>query len=132
MDGRGPDPPGAPPHYLLPVAGRLVAGFGDATAGRPQSRGIAIAARAAAQVVSPGPGRVAFAGPYQGYGLIVIIDHGGGWVSLITGLAQLDTKVGRDLVAGSPLGQAGPGRPILSLELRHQGQPVNPLDFLRG
>jgi len=127
-----PAPTGVPQHYLLPVAGRLVAGFGAAAAGRSQSRGIAIATRGAAQVVAPGAGRVAFAGPYQGYGLIVIIDHGGGWVSLVTGLAQLDVKVGRDLVPGSPLGQAGPGRPVLTLELRHQGQPVNPLDFLRG
>lgn len=124
-------PSNAPAQYLLPVSGRLVAGFGAMTPDQVLSRGISIASRGGAQVVAPGAGRVAFAGPYQGYGTIVIIEHGGGWTSLVTGLAVLDTRVGRDLVAGSPVGQAGPGRPVLSLELRKDGTPVNPLDFLK-
>jgi len=121
----------APMPYLLPVTGRLVAGFGDAGAGRAQSRGISLAARPGAQAVAPGAGRVAFAGPYQGYGSIVIIEHGGGWTSLVTGLATLDARVGQMVIAGAPLGRAGPGRPVLSLELRKDGAPLNPLDFLR-
>ncbi len=124
-------PTNAPVQYLLPVSGRLVTGFGASAPGQVQSRGISIAARGSAQVVAPAAGRVVFAGPYQGYGTIVIIEHGGGWTSLVTGLSVLDTRVGRDLVAGSPLGQAGPGRPVLSLELRKDGAPVNPLDFLK-
>ena len=124
-------PSNAPAQYLLPVSGRLVTGFGTSVPGQVQSRGISIAARGSAQVVAPAAGRVVFAGPYQGYGTIVIIEHGGGWTSLVTGLSVLDTRVGRDLVAGSPLGQAGPGRPVLSLELRKDGAPVNPLDFLK-
>ncbi len=88
-------PANAPVPYLLPVTGRLVAGFGDAGAGRAQSRGISLAARPGAQAVAPGAGRVAFAGPYQGYGSIVIIEHGGGWTSLVTGLATLDARWGR-------------------------------------
>ena len=124
-------PANAPMPYLLPVTGRLVAGFGDAGAGRAQSRGISLAARPGAQAVAPGAGRVAFAGPYQGYGAIVIIEHGGGWTSLVTGLATLDARVGQMVIAGAPLGRAGPGRPVLSLELRKDGAPLNPLDFLR-
>ena len=116
---------------LLPVQGRLVAGFGADLPGQPRSRGVAIAAQAGAQVISPGAGRVAFAGAYRGFGQIVIVDHGGGWTSLVTGLAQLDVGVGNELVAGSPLGSAGPGRPVVTLELRHDGQPVNPLDFAK-
>lgn len=125
-------PPSAPVRYLLPVTGRLVAGFGEAAPGQPRSRGISIAAGSGAQAVAPAAGRVVFAGPYQGYGNIVIIEHGGSWTSLVTGLAQLDARVGQQVVAGSPLGQAGPGRPVLSLELRHAGEPVNPLEFLRS
>lgn len=124
-------PSNAPEQYLLPVSGRLVTGFGASGPGQIQSRGISIASRGGAQVVAPAAGRVVFAGPYQGYGTIVIIEHGGGWTSLVTGLTVLDTRVGRDLVAGSPLGQAGPGRPVLSLELRKDGTPVNPLEFLK-
>lgn len=127
-----PAPSNAPSRYLLPVAGRLVAGFGTTAPGQAQSRGISILAGGGAQVVAPGAGRVAFAGPYRGYGLIVIIEHGGGWTSLVTGLAQLDCRVGDQLVAGGSLGRAGPDRPLLTLELRRQGQPVNPLDFIRG
>ncbi|MFN3516043.1 MAG: murein hydrolase activator EnvC family protein [Novosphingobium sp.] len=124
-------PTNAPAQYLLPVSGRLVAGFGAVGEGRVQSRGISLAARGGAQVVAPGGGRVVFAGPYRGYGTIVIIEHGGGWTSLVTGLAALDTRVGRAVLAGSPLGTAGPGRPVITLELRKDGAPLNPLDYLR-
>ncbi|MFT4028071.1 MAG: peptidoglycan DD-metalloendopeptidase family protein [Novosphingobium sp.] len=126
-----PPPPPVPvlglARYTLPVDGRLVGGFGD-----PGSRGIAIAARANAQVVAPGGGRVVFAGPYRGYGKIVIIEHVGGWTSLVTGLFQLDARVGEVLIAGAPLGLAGPGQPVLTLELRHAGTPVDPLQQLRN
>ena len=118
------------PEYQLPVDGRLTAGFGEAVQGSPKSRGVAIAPRAGAQAVAPSAGRVVFAGPYQGFGSIVIIDHGGGWTSLVTGLAQLDTRVGEVLVSGSPLGTAGAGRPVIGLELRQGGTPVNPLDLV--
>ena len=125
-------PSDAPARYLLPVAGRLVSGFGIVGAGQAQSRGISILAQSGAQVVAPGAGRVAFAGPYRGYGLIVIIEHSGGWTSLVTGLSQLDCWAGEQLVAGGSLGQAGPGSPLLTLELRRQGSPVNPLDFIHN
>ena len=118
--------------YQLPLAGRLVAGFGDLQPGLPRSRGISIAARAGAQAVAPAAGRVAFAGPYRGYGNIVIIEHPGGWTTLVTGLGQLDAQIGQRLVAGSPLGVAGPGKPLVGLELRRNGEPVNPLDLIRA
>lgn len=121
-----------PPGYMLPLAGRLVSGFGDAGPGRPASRGISLAVRGGAQAVAPAAGRVVFAGPYRGFGLIVIVEHAGGWTSLVTGLAVLDVRVGQQLVTGAPLGTAGPGRPVLSLELRQNGRAVNPLDYVRG
>ena len=117
--------PTALPGFVLPVTGRLIAGFGAA------SRGITLQARAQAQVIAPAAGRVAFADTYAGFGHIVIIDHPGGWTSLVTGLAALTVRVGDALVAGAPLGQAGAGRPQLTLELRKDGTPVNPLDQLR-
>ena len=124
-------PPAGLPAYVLPASGRLVAGFGAMPQGLPRTRGIVLAVRQGAQAVAPAPGRVAFAGPYRGYGMIVIIEHPGGWTSLVTGLAQLDTRVGDSLVIGSPLGIAGAGRPLLTLELRRAGQAVNPLDYIR-
>jgi septal ring factor EnvC (AmiA/AmiB activator) len=127
----GAAPTGPAPQFLLPVQGRIVAGFGASAPGAPVSRGIGIAARAAAQAIAPGAGRVVFAGPYAGYGQIVIVDHGGGWTSLVSGLGQLGVRVGDLVVAGSPVGSAGPGRPVVTIELRHDGQAVNPLDYAR-
>ena len=122
---------GPPPQpYLLPVAGRTIAGFGALEDGGASS-GVTLAPRPGAQVVAPARGRVVFAGPYRGFGEIVIIDHDGGWTSLVTGLARLDVRVGDRLVGGSPLGIAGASAPAISLELRRDGKPVNPLQFIR-
>jgi septal ring factor EnvC (AmiA/AmiB activator) len=121
-------PPPTP--YLLPVAGRTVAGFG-VSGDTGTSNGITLAPRGGAQVVAPAAGRVAFAGPYRGYGRIVIVEHDGGWTSLVTGLARVDVRVGDRLVAGAPLGVAGQGQPTVSLELRRENEPVNPLQYLR-
>ena len=119
----------APPApYLLPVTGRTVLGFG-ASRGSAESSGLTLAPRPGAQVVAPAAGRVAFAGPYRGYGRIVIVEHADGWTSLVTGLARADVAVGDVLVAGAPLGIAAQARPEITLELRRDGQPVDPLRF---
>ncbi|MGZ3259533.1 MAG: murein hydrolase activator EnvC family protein, partial [Croceibacterium sp.] len=121
-------PPPSP--YFLPVAGRTVTGFGVAGASGVSS-GLTLAPRPGAQVVAPAGGRVAFAGPYRGYGRIVIVEHEGGWTSLVTGLARVDVRVGDRLVGGAPLGVAGQGQPQVSLELRRDNEPVNPLQYVR-
>ncbi|MEO6388243.1 MAG: peptidoglycan DD-metalloendopeptidase family protein [Croceibacterium sp.] len=124
----------APPApYLLPVTGRTIAGFGarsDSAPGAEPSRGLTLAPRAGAMVVAPAAGRVAFAGTYRGYGRIVIVEHPGGWTSLVTGLARTDVAVGDQLVAGAPLGVAAQAVPEITLELRHGGEAVNPLRFV--
>lgn len=125
-----PAPRARPPApYQLPVTGRVVTGFGAPLAAG-LSAGVTLAPRARAQVVAPAAGRVAFAGPYRGYGSIVIIGHAGGWTSLVTGLDSVDARVGDELVGGAPLGRAGPGRPAITLELRQGTEPVNPLPFV--
>ncbi|MDE1468175.1 murein hydrolase activator EnvC family protein [Aurantiacibacter sp. D1-12] len=115
--------------YILPVSGRTVTGFG-APSGSGLSQGLTLAPLDGAQVVAPADGRVAFAGPYRGYGQIVIIEHAGGFTSLITGLARSDVRVGVEVVGGAPLGVAGPDRPTVTLELRKDGEPVNPVLFV--
>ena len=73
-----------------------------------------------------------FAAAYHGFGDIIILDHSGGWTSLVTGLGRLDVRVGDMLVGGAPLGIAAPGMAGgVTLELRHDGQPVNPLEQMR-
>ena len=119
-----------PSGYQLPVAGRVVAGFGAITSGGIRNEGVTFATRPAAQVVAPASGRVAFAGSYRGYGQIVILEHPGGWITLVTGLARASVAVGDRLVGGAPLGVAGPSRPTISLELRRAGEAVNPMEYL--
>jgi septal ring factor EnvC (AmiA/AmiB activator) len=115
--------------WMLPVSGRIVNGFG-ATERGSRSMGVTLAPAASAQIVAPAAGRIAFAGDYRGYGRIVIIDHEGGWTTLITNLGRLDVAVATRVVQGSPLGLAGPGRPTVTVELRKDGVPLNPLAFI--
>lgn len=115
---------------MPPVEGRTLTGFGEPGSGGLRSRGLTLAPRPSAQVVSPAAGRVAFSGPYRGFGRIVIIEHGNGWTSLVTGLARSTVEVGSSLVAGSPLGIAAGRNPAITLELRHRGNPVNPLRYM--
>ncbi|WP_232493796.1 murein hydrolase activator EnvC family protein [Novosphingobium kaempferiae] len=118
--------------YMLPVTGRLLTGFGEDAPGQARSNGLVMAPRDHAQAVSPASGRVAFAGPYRGFQSIVIVEHDGGWTSLITGLARLDVTVGERVVAGSPIGVTGPRDPRVMVELRRDGVPVNPLQYIRS
>lgn len=111
--------------YRLPVVGRIVAGLGEVNDSGVRSRGITIAARPGGQVVAPAPGRVGFAGDYRGYGKIVIIDHGGGWVSLLTGMIALSVGVGDTVDAGAPVGRAGSDDSRITVELRRAGRPVD-------
>ena len=114
--------------YILPLAGTIVAGFGEASSGGGlRSRGITIATRGGAQVVAPAAGRVAFAGRFKGFGQIAIIEHDGGWTTLVTGMAAVAPAVGDRVVQGAPLGIAGPGQPRVTIELRKDGEPVDVL-----
>ena len=111
--------------YRLPVVGRIVAGLGEVNDSGVRSRGVTIAAQPGGQVVAPAPGRVSFAGDYRGYGKIVIIDHGGGWVSLLTGMIGLSVAVGDTLDSGAPIGRAGSDDSRITVELRRGGRPVD-------
>ena len=90
-------------------------------------------------VVSPCSGRVAFAAPFRSYGLLLIVDCGGGYHAVLAGFDRLDVKVGQTVAAGEPVGVMPtwePGatgkRPTLYVELRRDGQPVNPAPWLKA
>ncbi|MGB3754034.1 MAG: peptidoglycan DD-metalloendopeptidase family protein [Parerythrobacter sp.] len=120
-----------PPAFRLPVIGRTLAGFGTRDASGVVNTGLALRPSDGAQVVAPAAGRVAFSGPYRGYDRIVILEHDGALTSLVTGLARADVAVGDELVAGAPLGVAGTGDPTVTLEIRRDGRPVDPLRYVR-
>lgn len=117
----------------LPVRGAIQRRFGgDDESGQP-ARGISLRTRAAAQVVAPRAGEVVFAGPFRGFGQLLIIEHGGEYHVLLAGMARIDAAVGDKVMAGEPVGIMGdaatPG-PTLYLELRRKGRPVDPLPWL--
>ena len=116
---------GGPPPYRLPVIGQLVTGMGEVNDGGVRSRGLSLVTQPGAQTVAPTAGRIAFSGPYRGYGQILIIDHGQGWTTLITGLHRVTAQVGDTVRQGDPVGITGQGRPTVTIELRRNGRPVD-------
>lgn len=117
----------------LPVASRLVGRYGDSLEFGNTSRGIRLETRPNAQVVAPFDGKIVFAGPFRNYGQILIIEHRGGYHTLLAGLARIDAAIGHWVLAGEPIGAMDPrkgAKPTLYVELRRNGQPINPLPWI--
>ena len=97
--------------------------------GRP-SPGWLLAGQSGDHVKALAPGRVAFADWLKGYGLIVILDHGDGWMSLYAQNDSLLKEAGDWVAAGEALAgvgtSGGQAQPALYLELRQNGKPVDP------
>ena len=90
-----------------------------------------------APVVAVHDGKVIYAGPFRGYGRIIIIEHGQGFLTLLAGLDRIDIQAGQTVLAGEPVGtMQGPvGKDDarsrrLYIELRRNGAPVDPLAWL--
>jgi septal ring factor EnvC (AmiA/AmiB activator) len=138
--GTGTIAAGVGPHGQLqpPVIGIVVKGWGEQTDGGPAT-GLSYHAPPGAHVISPCGGRVVFAETFRSYGLLLIIDCGGGYHVVLAGFQRLDVKLGQSLLSGEPVGSMPdwePGatakRPALYVELRHDGTPVNPAPWLRS
>lgn len=115
---------GAP--YRLPVAGSVVTGMGELSPTGVRARGVTLACAANADAVAPAPGRILFAGPFRDYGGVVIIDHGNGWTSSVTGLGGIAVRVGERVGQGARIGRApGGDAPRVSVELRRRGEPMD-------
>lgn len=120
----------------LPVAGEILSRFGQPReGGGPAWKGIFIRAPLGREVRAVGDGRVAFADWLRGFGNLLILDHGNGFLSLYSNNESLYKQVGElvragDVIAtvGNTGGQEEPG---LYFELRHQGRPFDPLSWLK-
>lgn len=113
------------PRYALPVPGRIATGFGEVSGAGVRARGITFATAADAPVVAPAAGTVLFAHAFRSYGLVVILAHGGGWTTTLTGLADVSVRPGARVRQGQALGRAGAGSPEVTAELRRDGRPVD-------
>lgn len=119
--------------FMFPAQGQVVQHFGKKVAFGSRTKGILIQTLGGAQVVSPYDGVVVFAGKFRDYGQVLIIEHGGGYHTLLAGLKRLDSVVSQRLVAGEPVGVMDPPakqKPRLYIELRRNGRPINPLPWL--
>ena len=116
--------------YRLPVDGRLLTGVGEISDGGVHARGLTFATEAGARILAPARGRVLHAAPFRRYDYVVIIDHGGGWLTVITDLATARVSAGQIVARDDLLGFAGEDSPQVTVELRRNGRPVPLAQFV--
>ncbi len=126
----------------LPVAGDTVRRWGEDDGLGGTARGLTLATRTDARVVSPCDGWVVFSGPFRSYGKLLIINGGGGYHVVLAGIDRIDVELGQFVLAGEPVGVMGtrraatddgvttrgdePGRPLLYVEFRKDNAAIDP------
>lgn len=116
--------------YVLPAEGRIVSGFGELNPTGYRERGIRLSVAPSARIVAPAAGKVTYAGLYRSYGNIMIIDHGGGWTTLVTNIDELGAARGSTVAQGDLLGRAGTDTPEIMIELRRYGRVIDILALI--
>jgi len=118
-----------------PVGGRLVARFGETRAGGVKWDGVMVAAERGAEVHAVSDGRVVYADWLPGLGLLAIVDHGEGYLSLYGHNDRLYKGVGERVVSGDSIASAGDSggreRPEVYFEIRKGGRPVDPRPWFK-
>ncbi|MFM2409465.1 MAG: murein hydrolase activator EnvC, partial [Pseudomonadota bacterium] len=128
--GQGDRPAGTIGAYILPARGRIVSGFGELNPTGYRERGIRLAVAPSARVIAPAAGKITYAGRYRSFGNIIIIDHGGGWTTLVTNIEELGAASGANVAQGSLIGRAGADAPEIMIELRRYGRTIDLLALI--
>ena len=119
-----------------PVSGQLIARFGDARAGGVRWDGVLVATERGTPVKAVCAGRVIYADWLPGLGLLAIVDHGDGYLSLYGHNDRLLKAAGEEVAAGDAIAAAGDSggssRPELYFEIRKGGKPVDPRPWFRA
>ncbi|HIF7269599.1 TPA: murein hydrolase activator EnvC [Yersinia enterocolitica] len=119
---------------VWPVRGNVTHRFGEALQGELRWKGMVISAPEGSEVKAIADGRVLLADWLQGYGLVVVVEHGKGDMSLYGYNQSALVNVGAKVKAGQPIAlvgtSGGQGEPSLYFEIRRQGQAVNPQPWL--
>jgi septal ring factor EnvC (AmiA/AmiB activator) len=115
--------------------GKVIARFGQSRAGGSMRwQGMLIGTERGARVRAPYAGRVVYGDWLPGMGLMLVIDHGGGYMSLYGHNEELFRKVGESVVAGDVIGSVGDSgghsQPALYFEVRRGKTPVDPQTWL--
>lgn len=126
---------------VRPVRGRVVGRFGnydDPLLDVPMHRnGVELQAEPNDQVLALAPGEVVLVGALPGFERIVVIDHGGGYLSLTARLLAISVEQGQAVEAGTVLGRVGPKAvpdglgTTVYVEIRHGQRPIDPRPYLR-
>lgn len=120
---------------LMPAQGRLRKMFGRFRQGQIKWKGVVIYGGAGEQVVAIHDAKVLYSDWLRGFGLVTVLDHGDGFMSLYGHNQALLKQAGDTVQAGEAvalLGQSGgQSRPNLYFEIRHKGRPINPVNWLQ-
>jgi len=119
VEGPAPKPSLA---YALPTTAPVTEGLGSVNASGVRSRGLTLATVRGAALTAPADGTVRFSGPFRDFDGVLIIDHGGGWISLLVNVSST-LESGAKVRLGDPIGRAlGP----LLVELSQNGRRISP------
>ena len=117
-----------------PAAGLVALNWGDKTPGGGKSEGITILTRAGAQVIAPVDGRIEYAAPFRSYGQLLILRTSDGYHILLYGMATIFGTPGQTIKAGEPVARMTDRKsppPELGLEVRKDGNPMNPAKWMK-
>lgn len=127
----------------MPVNGVKIRDFGAADGIGGSERGISVATRPGAQVTSPCDGWVVYAGPFRSYGQLLILNAGDGYHVVLAGMDRISVDIGQFVLTGEPVAvmgsgtaqvaaaasketsQVGTSQPVLYVEFRKDGVPVD-------
>jgi septal ring factor EnvC (AmiA/AmiB activator) len=125
----------------IPVNGVKSRDFGATDGNGGTEKGISIATRQGAQVTAPCDGWVVYAAPYRSYGKLLILNAGGGYHVVLAGMDRISVDIGQFVLTGEPVavmgsgpqvasavltGAGGTSQPVLYIEFRKDGSPVDP------
>ncbi len=125
-------------HLRLPVNGVRIREFGGSDGNGGTQKGLSIAARPGAEITAPCDGWVVYSGPFRSYGQLLILNAGGGYPVLLAGMERISVDLGQFVLTGEPVAMmgdgsqasatvgAGPKQPVLYVEFRKDGTPIDP------
>lgn len=113
------------PAYTLPSKAQIISGFGELSENGYREKGITISLPSAEPIRAPASGTIKHAGIYRNFGHIVIIEHGGGWATLITNMQSLNVFEDQNVRQGSIIGTVKASGDEILIELRRNGRPMD-------
>ncbi|MEA1912274.1 MAG: peptidoglycan DD-metalloendopeptidase family protein [candidate division WOR-3 bacterium] len=123
----------------LPVDGFIISYFGRRREKRygtiTINRGIDIRADWGTDIKAVAPGRVVYSDNFLGYGKIILIEHGEGFISLYSHLSTITVENGNEVTEGTVIGKVGETgsakEPTLHFEIRKSGKAINPMNYIK-